>query len=214
MRIVDRFSFARGAEVLARHHAAELAQVEAAIAAIDGESCRVKRTNERGRSGLLYSPIAINYCLLEKQLYLDGWDSAERKLTLRERFPATGYDRRIPMSMDGIKNRVGLESQFGKYAFLEYDVLAKMPIYEQRGLIDVGVEIAPVSRLRSEMSSGIGDFERVVTNLIHRGERSSDFPVLILGINVDTPGTVRPISIAYEGEVGPNLRGNRPGPSA
>lgn len=116
--------------------------------------------------------------------------------------------------MDGIKNRVGLESQFGKYAFLEYDVLAKMPIYERRGLIDVGVEIAPVSRLRSEMSSGIGDFERVVTNLIHRGERSGDFPVLILGINVDTPGTVRPVGVAYDGEVEPNLRGNRPGPSA
>lgn len=89
------------------------------------------------------------------------------------------------MSMDGIKNGVGLESQLAKYAFLEYDVLAKMPIYESLGLISIGIEIVQVSRLRRLMSSGVGDFERLVTNLVTRGERSDDFPVLVLGIDVD-----------------------------
>ena len=187
--------------------------MEAAIDAIDGESCRVKSSRERGRRGdLLDSPIAINYCLLEKQLYRRGWNTPGRRRTVARYFAATGENRTIPMSMDGNKNGVGLESQLAKYAFLEYDVLAKMPIYERLGLISIGIEIVQVTRLRRLMSSGVGDFERLVTNLVTRGERSDDFPVLVLGIDVDPADTVLPNRVSYEGEVGSNLQGGLPGP--
>ena len=170
MRIIDRYSFAGAEDLIQASHSRELIEVESAIGAIDGESCRVKKSRERRRTGeLLYSPIAINHCLLERQLYLQGWDSARRKHTIRRHFAVTGEDRPISMSMDGIKNRVGLESQLAKYAFLEYDVLAKMPIYERLGLIEVGIEIVQVTRLRRIMSSGVGDFERLVTNLATSG---------------------------------------------
>ncbi len=213
MIIVDRFSFSGAEDLLSANHPLELAEVETAIGAIDGESCRVKSSRERGREGdLLYSPIAINYCLLQKQLYLRGWNTSGRKRTIRRHFPATGENRSIPMSMDGIKNGVGLESQLAKYAFLEYDVLAKMPIYQRQGLIAIGIEIVQVSRLRRLMSSGVGDFERLVTNLVTRGERSDDFPVLVLGIDVDPLGTAVPNRVAYEGEAGSRLQGGRPGP--
>ena len=214
MQIVDRYSFAGAERLLREQHPTELAEIEAAIAAIDGESCRVKQTRERRRVDLLYSPIAINYCLLQKQLYVSGWDSAMRRYRISHDFPATGHRRRIPLSMDGIKNRVGLESQLAKYAFLEYDVLAKMPIYHGLGLIDAGIEIVQAYRLRSLMSSGVGDFERLVTNLTHRGQKEGDFPVLVLGIDVDPPGTHRDPTVAYHGDIPPNLRGNRPGPGA
>ena len=213
MRIVDRFSFSDAEGLFKANHPLELAEVETAIGAIDGESCRIKLSRERGREGdLLYSPIAINYCLLQKQLYLRGWDTSERKRKISRHFPATGENRSIPMSMDGIKNGVGLESQLAKYAFLEYDVLAKMPIYQRLGLIAIGIEIVQVSRLRRLMSSGVGDFERLATNLVTRGERSDDFPVLVLGIDVDPLGTALPNSVVYEGEAGSRLQGGRPGP--
>lgn len=212
MQIVDRFSFARAEEILRMHHPQELAEVEAAIAAIDAESCRVKQTREHRRQGLLYSPIALNYCLLDKQLHQQGWDTPIRKQTIRHFFSSTGRVRSVALLMDGIKNRVGVESQLAKYAFLEYDVLAKMPIYQNLGLIDVGVEIVQMYRLSREMSSGVGDFERVVTNLVHRGTRAGDCPVLLLGIDVDPPGTQRPVTVRYEGERVPQLRGSQPGP--
>jgi hypothetical protein len=42
--------------------------------------------------------------------------------------------------MDFVKNRVG-EVQFGKYAFMVYNVCAKMTIFNKLGVINVGVEI-------------------------------------------------------------------------
>ena len=213
MRIVDRFSFSDAEDLLRANYPLELAEVETAIGAIDGESCRIKLSRERGREGdLLYSPIAMNYCLLQKQLYLRGWDTPGRKRTIKRHFPATSENRRIRLSMDGIKNEVGLESQLAKYAFLEYDVLAKMPIYQRLGLIAIGIEIVQVSRLRRLMSSGVGDFERLATNLVTRGERSDDFPVLVLGIDVDPLGKALTNCVVYEGEVGSRLQGGRPGP--
>lgn len=212
MRIVDRYSLAGAEELLRLSFPRELAEVEAAIQAIDAESCRVKRTREERRTGLLYSPIAINYCLLGKQLHLQGWDNPDRKRAISHSFPATDRNRRIPLSMDGIKNRVGVENQLGKYAFLEYDVLAKMPIYHREGLIDVGIEVAIIRPMVEQMSSGVGDYERLVTNLVHRGDHSDDFPVLVLGIGPDPPGTTRSFTVRFEDELAVANAGNSPGP--
>lgn len=212
MRIVDRFSFAGAEDLLKSEHPDELREVEEAIAAIDGESCYVKVSYERGR-GVLFSPIAFNHCLLHRQLHPNGWLSPERNLSISREFPATGLRRRIRLSVDGIKNFVGLECQLGKYSFLEYDVLAKMPIYQGRGLITVGIEIVPCFRLSRDMSSGVGDFERLVTNLAHRGDRPGDCPVLIIGFDIDLPDTPRPAHVvSFDASVPTKLKGNRPGP--
>jgi len=46
--------------------------------------------------------------------------------------------------MDFVKNKVGVEVQFGKYAFMVYNVCAKMTISHNHDVIDVGVEIVPL----------------------------------------------------------------------
>ena len=86
--------------------------------------------------------------------------------------------------MDFVKNRVGVEIQFGKYAFMVYNVCAKMTIFHNLGVIDVGVEIVPVKDFVVEMSSGISYFEQFVWDLEQRGVGNIDIPVLILGITV------------------------------
>lgn len=86
--------------------------------------------------------------------------------------------------MDFVKNRVGVEVQFGKYAFMVYNVCAKMTIFHNQGLIDVGVEIVPLKELAQEMSSGVSYFEQFVWDLEHRGVADIDIPVLILGVTV------------------------------
>ncbi|MFZ4791101.1 MAG: BglII/BstYI family type II restriction endonuclease [Candidatus Competibacteraceae bacterium] len=84
--------------------------------------------------------------------------------------------------MDFVKNRVGVEVQFGKYAFMVYNVCAKMTIFNKLGVIDVGIEIVPVKDFAAEMSSGVSYFEQFVWDLEQRGVCNIDIPVLILGV--------------------------------
>lgn len=84
--------------------------------------------------------------------------------------------------MDFLKNRIGVEVQFGKYAFMVYNVSAKMTIFHKMDFIDVGVEIVPLKEFADDMSSGVSYFEQFVWDLEHRGVADIDIPVLILGI--------------------------------
>jgi hypothetical protein len=84
--------------------------------------------------------------------------------------------------MDFVKNRLGVEVQFGKYAFMVYNVCAKMTIFRNQGVIDMGIEIVPLKELALEMSSGVSYFEQFVWDLEHRGVSDIDIPVLILGV--------------------------------
>ena len=84
--------------------------------------------------------------------------------------------------MDFVKNRVGVEVQFGKYAFMVYNVCAKMTIFNKLDVIDVGIEIVPVKEFAAEMSSGVSYFEQFVWDLEQRGVCNIDIPVLILGV--------------------------------
>ena len=84
--------------------------------------------------------------------------------------------------MDFVKNRVGVEIQFGKYAFMVYNVCAKMTIFHNLGVIDAGIEVVPVKDFVNDMSSGVSYFEQFVWDLEQRGVSNIDIPVLILGI--------------------------------
>ncbi len=84
--------------------------------------------------------------------------------------------------IDFVKNRVGVEVQFGKYAFMVYNVCAKMTIFKKLDKIDVGVEVVPMWEFAKKMSSGVSYFEQFVWDLENRGIADIDIPVLILGV--------------------------------
>lgn len=98
--------------------------------------------------------------------------------------PETGATHTRFREMDKIKNQVGVEIQFGKYAFMVYNVSAKMTIFAKQGIIDCGVEVIPMLSMAREMSTGVSYFEQMKTDLEYRGESDIDIPVLILGIDV------------------------------
>ena len=81
-----------------------------------------------------------------------------------------------------MKNRVGVGVQFGGYAFMVCSVCAKMTIFHNMGVIDVGVEIVPLKEFADEMSTGVSYFEQFVWDLEQRGVADIDIPVLILGV--------------------------------
>ncbi len=88
--------------------------------------------------------------------------------------------------MDFIKNRLGVEVQLGKYAFMVYNVCAKMTIFRNLDVIDTGIEIVPVKSFADEMSTGVSYFEQFVWDLEKRGVANIDVPVLILGVAQST----------------------------
>ena len=85
--------------------------------------------------------------------------------------------------MDFIKDNLGIEVQFGKYAFMVYNVCAKMTIFHNLGHINHGIEIVPVKAFANEMSTGVSYFEQFVWDLDRRGMSNIDIPVMILGID-------------------------------
>jgi restriction endonuclease BglII len=85
--------------------------------------------------------------------------------------------------MDFIKKKLGIEVQLGKYAFMVYNVCAKMTIFKNLGKIDSGIEIVPIKELAQEMSTGVSYFEQIVWDLENRGVGDIDIPVLILGLS-------------------------------
>jgi hypothetical protein len=87
--------------------------------------------------------------------------------------------------MDFVKEKLGVEVQFGKYAFMVYTVCAKMTIFRNLGHIDAGIEIVPVRGFTREMSTGVAYFEQFVWDLKTRGIGDIDIPVIVLGIDAD-----------------------------
>ena len=86
--------------------------------------------------------------------------------------------------MDGIKNKVGLEIQFGKYAFMGYDIFSKMIIFKNLKYIECGVEIVPSNELVRQMSTGVSSFEQLLVDFENRGESNIDIPVYVLSIGL------------------------------
>jgi hypothetical protein len=186
MRIVGRYSFAGGQEYVEAHHPQELAEIVAAIESIDAEAHRVKESRESTMPGrLLFAPRKINAEILEAFLYTElyGWKTPERVLPMHYSITDLAKPAKVTFTTDGLKNRVALEVQLGKYAFVEYDICAKLPIYKRFGRIDCAIEVIPMNRFVRQMSTGPGWFERTATILENRGYSHLDVPLLLLGID-------------------------------
>lgn len=52
--------------------------------------------------------------------------------------------------IDFVKERVAVEVQFGKYAFVAHDIFVKHQSFYAARLIDVGIEILPVKAMEKE----------------------------------------------------------------
>ena len=135
----------------------------------------------------LYSPKALNRAFAQG-FASRGWRKKRVRCHYPTRYYRPGYrPKRLRQGafreMDFLKARLGIEVQFGKYAFMVYNVCAKMTIFHKRGFIDSGVEIVPVKAFADEMSTGVSYFEQFVWDLEERGVSNIDIPVLILGID-------------------------------
>ena len=83
---------------------------------------------------------------------------------------------------DFVKDRVAVEVQFGKYAFVAHDLFVKHMAFFVSDLIDVGIEVLPMKELELHMSSGVPYFERDLLNIIRQGRGVPAVPLVLLGV--------------------------------
>lgn len=184
MRIAGVYSFNRGEEVIAQKHRPELDEVLQVIELVDAETCKTKT-----RKRIIYSSSALNNAF-KQQFSGKGWHSHELRASYSQSYYVPGYLPNTPNShvlrdIALVKNRFGVEYQFGNYRDMVYDVNAKMTIFAKLDVIDCGIEIVPVKGLADGMSTGVSYFEQFVWDLEHRGISDIDIPVLIIGIDTD-----------------------------
>lgn len=152
MIIAGEYSFKHGKEVIQTQYAAELEEVKQVIAAVDSTLCKTKTSLEKTMPGrTLYSPRSLNKAF-RKEFEARGWNKHKVACEYPSGYYVAGF---IPAheakgafrEIDFVKNRVGVEVQFGKYAFMVYNVCAKMTIFHNLGVIDVGIELCHLNFL-------------------------------------------------------------------
>lgn len=187
MKISGMYSFNKGQEFIERNFAPELKEVKQAIDAIDAEQHRriIPRTKlPKGKAR--FKRLSLQKAF-RQQFYSYGWHPYQIPCEYPTQYYVSEYPAASRLQgafreMDFVKSRLGVEVQFGKYAFMVYNVCAKMTIFRNEGIIDAGVEIVPLKEMAEEMSTGVSYFEQFVWDLEHRGVADIDIPVLILGV--------------------------------
>ncbi len=200
MHIGARYSHLNGEEYLLVHHYELWCELLSVVESVDAEACRTKVSKERTRKGRqLYSPIDMN-AAFKLGLEALGWE--ERRHTFRvtddedllrsiqgkseaeQKASIIATGRKPVMSCnqtDFVKDRVAVEVQFGKYAFVAHDLFVKHLSFYVSDIIDAGIEILPMKSLESEMSSGVPCYERDLLNVIRQGRGVPSVPLVLLG---------------------------------
>lgn len=183
MKIIQKYSYKKGEEFIKKNRPRELKEILTAISKTNAADCMLKVSEEKTMRGrLLFSPVAFNK-QIKIHLLKHGWtERSESKKGFKE--PRIYFGRNRFREMDGIKNKVGLEIQFGKYAFMGYDIFSKMVIFKNKGKIDCGIEVVATQELVRRMSTGVSGFEQIVIDFKNRGEADIDIPVFVLGLGL------------------------------
>jgi hypothetical protein len=188
MKVAGLYSFNRGKEVVEGQYPDLLQEVERAITQVDADSAKTKISAEKTMlDRILYSPKMLNR-LFKAEFKLLDWQTDIRIACDYSTahyvggYTPTGKRQLAFRALDFRKRNLGVEVQFGKYAFMVYNVCAKMTIFHNQGYIDAGIEIVPVKEFADEMSTGVSYFEQFVWDLEQRGVSNIDIPVLIIGI--------------------------------
>lgn len=202
MKIAQKYSHLNGEEYLIVHHNNLYKEIKAVIANIDAEKLRTKVSKEKRKIGnSLLSPIALNEAfnnefdkrkweesrynyyitlnreLMEQSVLMSAKDQKEFLVANGEKEPIYSYNQ-----TDFVKDKIAVEVQFGKYAFVAFDLFVKHMLFYSGGVINLGIEILPTKKMQAQMSSGVAYYEGEVYNVMRQGRNSPPVPLLILGI--------------------------------
>ena len=179
MKKVYEYSHLGGAEILQVHYPEILNEIDSVIAHVKAN--RIKESQEKTKKGnLLYSPTDMN-SQFKKLFYDKGYEELRDRYEIR----LPNYDPVITgayKQIDFCKDRVLIEVQFGKYAFMFYD-LAKFQYFFNENKAAVGIEIVPSHSLQKEMSSGVSYGEQLVYDIERLRKHFPAVPIKVIFID-------------------------------
>ncbi|MBK8196155.1 MAG: restriction endonuclease [Lewinellaceae bacterium] len=202
MKITQQYSHLNGEEYLIVHHNNLYKDIREVIENIDAEKLKTKISKEVRKGGAsLYSPVELNKAfsleffargwvesrynyyitlnreLMEKSVLMSAIEQKKFLIENGENEPIFSYNQ-----TDFVKDKIAVEVQFGKYAFVAYDLFVKHMLFYSGGVINLGIEILPTKKMQAQMSSGIAYYEGEVYNVMRQGRNNPPVPLLILGI--------------------------------
>ncbi len=179
---VHEYSHLGGSEILQVRYPDIDAEIDEVIATVQPAG-KTKVSKEKTRVGeLLYSPVELN------QKFKDEFNRRSFK-ELRDTFDIIipGYPltiRNAFKQIDFVKREVLVEVQFGKYAFMFYD-LAKFQYFFNEHKAQVGVEIVPTHPLKRQMSSGVSFGEQLVYDIERLRRHFPAVPVKVILVDIE-----------------------------
>jgi hypothetical protein len=201
MRIVEFYSHLNGYEHIMVHKPSLWTEIVSAIEGVDAAQYRTKVSQEKTMLGkVLYSPTELNIAIKTRLKEL-GWsekrtsywvtsDSRLIRKTLnlppaeqkKEIIAAGKVALRSYNQTDFVKDRVEIEVQLGKYAFVAFDLFVKHMAFFVGDVTDVGIEIVPMKEMQAEMSSGPPHYEGCLYDLLRQGRSTPAVPLVLIGI--------------------------------
>lgn len=201
MEISKQHSHLNGDEWLKIHEPCLRQEILDCVALVDAEKFRTKVSKEKRKLGnLLYNPRELN-AEFDRLFRQRGWQPSQYPYYVAHDFQQlesmTGLSlteqKEFLLSLgaeairsynqtDHVKSRVAVEVQFGKYAFVAYDLFVKHLAFYTGRRIEVGVEILPTRAMQQQMSSGVSYYEGELHNILRHGRTSPPVPLVILGI--------------------------------
>ena len=201
MKIAETYSHLNGLEFLMVHKPGLWKEIQAVVSGVDARKCKTKVSKEKTMKGaLLYSPIDMN-AAFTRLLRAKSWDESRvsywvtrSEKLIRKTITMSADEQKKEIEAAGetpifsynqtdfVKDRVAIEDQFGKYAFVAYDLFVNHLAFYVRDHIDVGIEILPMKSLQSQMSSGVGYYEGEFYNVVRQGRGVPAVPLVLIGI--------------------------------
>jgi hypothetical protein len=179
MKVVYEYSHLGGAEILKVHYPEYEKEIYEIISSVSANKTKIsKEKTMKGKE--LYSPKDMN------SQFKDLFSSKGYK-ELRDRYTLTIPNNDIEIKgvfkqIDFVKERVLVEVQFGKYAFMFYD-MAKFQYFFNENKADVGVEIVPCHNLHKQMSTGVSYGEQLVYDIERLKRHFPAVPVKVILID-------------------------------
>lgn len=201
MKMAAVYSHLNGLEYLLVHRKELWDEIQTVVNGIDADAMKTKVSREVRMEGQLkFSPKTLNRAFQE-QLNLAGWEESrvsywvtrdQRLIRQTLNKPADEQKREIEAAgeqaiysynqTDFVKERVAVEVQLGKYAFVAYDLFVKHLAFYVGDKIDVGIEILPMKSMQQHMSSGPAYYEGELYNVIRNGRGVPGVPLVLVGI--------------------------------
>jgi len=181
MKVVYEYSHLGGSEILKVRFPEIEKDIKEIISEVKGK--RIKESKEKTMKGkMLYSPKDMN------QQFKEAFESRGYR-ELKDIYTITLPNSDIKISnvfkqIDFVKDKVLIEVQFGKYAFMFYD-LAKFQYFFNENKAEVGIEIVPCHALHEQMSTGVSYGEQLIYDIERLKRHFPAVPVKVILIDID-----------------------------